>query len=58
MENVIEGNDKNEIINNKINPVNLSEESNNSDNLNYKTWQRWWWIAYSKISQSYLFTIK
>ncbi len=29
MENVIEGNDKNEIINNKINPVNLSEESNN-----------------------------
>ena len=26
MENVIEGNDKNEIINNKINPVNSSEE--------------------------------
>ena len=38
MENVIERNDKNEIINNKFNPVNLSDESNNSDNLNHKTY--------------------
>ena len=38
MENITEGNDKNEIINKKINPVNSSEESNNSDNLNYKTY--------------------
>src|ERR1051325_2263403 len=38
MGNVIEGTDKNEIINNKINPVNSSDESNNSDNLNNKTY--------------------